>query len=171
LCFSGALASLWFFELFSLPAGLLQYSKHWSFHGSIFDVAEIFMGSYARMFCLLGAGFVVLYAQLSKPLFEQKILWVCAAFVLFSPTVHPWYLLWVLPFSLICQQKVWLWLYTVYPIFYVALTSIDPTTGAWNPPLWPQLLTYIPFFACLVLQVPMQIVFPKGKIKAWWDIF
>ena len=98
----------------------------------------------------MSSAILVGYALFFRPLLEEKAFWVVAAFVLFSPTVHPWYLLWVFPLSIICMQRSWRWLYTAYPLFYVALLTLEPDTGVWEPPIWPQVFTYLPFLGCLL---------------------
>ena len=147
-----SLGLLWVFELYSLPQGLVLYAQHWSFHSSFFALFSVFFGGYARAVCMFVAGILVCCALLYKSLLEEKAFWICAAFVLFSPTVHPWYLLWVLPLSILCMQRSWMWLYTAYPLFYVAWTTFDPISRSWDPPVWPQIVTYVPFLILLVFE-------------------
>ncbi|HEY5609767.1 MAG TPA: glycosyltransferase 87 family protein, partial [Thermoanaerobaculia bacterium] len=42
-----------------------------------------------------------------------------AALLLFSPTIHPWYWLVVLPFALLASRALWLWLAMFSPLSYL----------------------------------------------------
>ena len=46
--------------------------------------------------------------------------------VIFSPTVHPWYVLWVLPFAAIYLSPAWLIFGALVPLSYLATGSSVP---------------------------------------------
>jgi len=72
---------------------------------------------------------------------ERAALWIMAAFVLVSPVVHPWYLLWVLPFAAL--RGIWPW-----PVFsgtlFLAYLPIDEwqLRGVWEAPAWVPWIEY-----------------------------
>ncbi|HEX5759564.1 MAG TPA: hypothetical protein VF121_10250, partial [Thermoanaerobaculia bacterium] len=70
--------------------------------------------------------------------------------LLLSATVHPWYLLWVLPWAALARHPAWLALGALLPLSYLA-----PHAGV---PLFPWLWLAIwgPFFALLALGARWQ---------------
>jgi len=50
---------------------------------------------------------------------------ILAGVVLLSPTVHPWYLLWVLPFAAACLSWPWMLLAMLIPLSYLAPVGAD----------------------------------------------
>jgi len=65
-----------------------------------------------------------------------------AALLLASPTLHPWYLLWVLPFAAKCREPAFLYLSFAVPVSYALL---HPLPGLSAPAVL--LLEYGPFAA------------------------
>ncbi len=72
---------------------------------------------------------------------ERAALWIMATFVIVSPVVHPWYLLWVLPFAAL--RGTWPW-----PVFsgtlFLAYLPIDGwlLRGVWEAPGWVPWIEY-----------------------------
>ena len=60
---------------------------------------------------------------------------VLGAVVLFSPTVHPWYLLWVLPFMALIPVPAWLVLSGLGLLAYQVLVGYS-ITGVWAEQTW-----------------------------------
>jgi hypothetical protein len=87
-----------------------------------------------------------------------------AAFLILSPTLHPWYLAWVLVFVPLVipvrdsaaspigsSPSAWAWVYliTISPLLYWPLVAWQ-TQGVWHVPAWTWPLCGAPFFAvCL----------------------
>ncbi len=65
------------------------------------------------------------------------------ALVLFSATVYPWYLLWVLPWASLCRQPAWL------ALSGLLLLSYLPQFGSIDLVPWVYLLIWGPFFFLL----------------------
>jgi len=62
-------------------------------------------------------------------------------FVTFAQTVHPWYLLWIIPLLAIRPSASWLYLSGAIAISYVKYTS-----DSLHMPLWAGVLEYLPFY-------------------------
>ncbi|HEY6064779.1 MAG TPA: glycosyltransferase 87 family protein [Thermoanaerobaculia bacterium] len=75
---------------------------------------------------------------------ETAVFASLAALLLASPTLHPWYLLWVLPFAAKLRAPAFLYLATAAPLAYGLL---DPLPGL--SPLAIRLAEYVPFAALL----------------------
>lgn len=129
-------------EPFALVDALLLYTQKWSFNGSIFVLLKPIFGGLTRPLLMLMGFTVVIYGLYRKiPLIELS-LWVCGGWILLSPTVHPWYVLWVWVPSLLCRSSSWTALASMVPLSYVVLLSRDVESGHWTPSLWPSLVIY-----------------------------
>ncbi|MFN7145235.1 MAG: hypothetical protein ACK4YP_15785 [Myxococcota bacterium] len=132
------------------PTGFLTYRAAWSFNGSVFPVTEHIVGADARtLLQLVGACIVagILFRSRDP---ARVALWTTGAFVVLSPTVHPWYVLWPLAAALLTGSRAWLVLAVTVPAAYVVLATYDPATSRWTE--WPatRVVVYAPFFATLL---------------------
>lgn len=142
------IASSWYFWD---PAILRihPYVQHWSFNSLLYMILSVWNGDWARWICIGLAGGSAMVAIHGVRNRQWSIVdgwfWFGATFILLSPTVHPWYALWVWVPCLL-QNKFnhwpWTWFVSLLPIVYVALTTLDPSSGAWSPSPWPSLLIY-----------------------------
>ena len=147
----GAMALGAYFSLWDIPHGASTYAQNWEFYSACFTIFQVLVGSWARFLCvLLGVG-LVLYVWLFMRSASRQLFWIAAGFILISPTVHPWYLLWVFPLALIREERAWIILCTTYPLWYVALTTWDVQAQSWDPPWWPQLLSYGSLLLCWII--------------------
>ena len=131
--------------------GLQTYVVHWSYNASIFGLLSFFVPSLARPMCMMIAavscGYVWwLWHQLHLST-HRAILCLGIIVVLCSPTVHPWYALWVMVPTLMVSDKTidsvcLLWC-SLIPLTYVSIFTLNPSTGEWSPPLWPTLVSYL----------------------------
>jgi alpha-1,6-mannosyltransferase len=74
-----------------------------------------------------------------------------ATFVVFSPVVHPWYALWLLPALALRRARAgpWLLLTLAAPLAYAALVRYDGTDASWIEPGWARACEYLPPLAWL----------------------
>jgi alpha-1,6-mannosyltransferase len=70
-----------------------------------------------------------------------EVLLLFGTFVTFAQTIHPWYLLWVLPLVAIRPSASWLYLSGAIAISYVKYTDEHL-----RMPLWAGILEYLPFY-------------------------
>ncbi len=134
-----------------LLRGLATYGEHWSFNGSAWPLLSWLTGDGALARQLLfgvGAG-VSLLAATSRARPPELMLIVSGAFVLLSPTVHPWYTLWPLLPALWLRERAFVLLAALVPLAYVVLTT-DTMHGGWRE--WPltRWLIWTPVYALLV---------------------
>ena len=85
---------------FHLFTGLAAYSKAWQANDSIFFVLKIlfkksFTGKIFIIFIFLGI-YLYTYSKISS--FHKACFTTLGSFLILSPTLHPWYLLWIIPF-------------------------------------------------------------------------
>lgn len=71
---------------------------------------------------------------------------IAGAFVVLSPTLHPWYLTWVLPFLALRPALSWSVLLALAPVAYAPVAGWR-ARGEWHEPVWTWALLALPFAA------------------------
>lgn len=142
----------------ALLDGLTTYAKHWRFNASVFAVLDISLGAAARpVAAVLGAA-VAGWALLRFRDPARVALWIGGGFVLLSPTVHPWYLLWAWVPALLLGVRAWTVLAVLAPVSYVVFVG-----GGWTERTWPALVQYLPFGATLAWEAWRHLVTPGPR--------
>jgi hypothetical protein len=143
-----------------LGTGLRTYAVHWSFNGALFPAFEWVFGSYARLIAI-GVGAIVVARAIRIHVAPERIaLWAGGTFVLLTPTLHPWYVLWAWVPALLCGVRAWTVLATLVPLSYAALASYDPLTHVWEEAWWPPLLSTLPFGMALIWESVLHATQP-----------
>ena len=127
---------------------LWHYARHWRFNDSLFGPLEAVLGPAARpvaFAAVLGLG-AVLVAQRRPP--GLSVALVAGAAFLLSPTAHPWYLVWMLPFLILVPERrgllaAGLTLSLTVALSYHAFWTVPPGT-AWILPVWIRIAEYVP---------------------------
>lgn len=135
-------------DLFS---GLLTYARLWQFNAGLYAVLAAATGPTAAK--VVGAAFtlgVVIQSVRNGWGLERTAFWVVGSVLVFAPTVHPWYLLWIVPLLALRPNRAWLYLTGSVFLAYYGL-GLYRATGAWPEP-WPlKLVIYGPFYVLLLL--------------------
>jgi hypothetical protein len=134
----------------AMLAGLGTYTTNWAFNGSVHPMVHAAIGEASRPLLVAVGGIVLLWAMRRFADPARVALWAGGAFVLLSPTVHPWYILWAWVPALICGVRAWSLLAALVPVSYIVLASYDASTSAWSEELWPRFVQYLPFLAALL---------------------
>jgi GT2 family glycosyltransferase len=71
--------------------------------------------------------------------------WILAALILLSPTVHYWYLAWLVPFLVLYPSRPWILLTLTFGFYFVTV-GLLAETGVWTQPSWAWGLTWLTFF-------------------------
>ena len=69
-------------------------------------------------------------------------------FVILNPTVHPWYLTWIVPFLVVHPNRAWLLLTGLVGLSYWVLNEYW-MTGIWQEQQWVKYAEYLPFYTFL----------------------
>ena len=140
-----SLAALWpFLDAGTLLSrGFSTYAAHWSFNAGLFSVLAGLFEEHARLVAVLCGAAVCTWVLLRRRDPAEIALWVGGAFVLLSPTVHPWYIAWAWVPALICGVRSFTLLATLAPLSYAQ-------TGQWAEPTWTAWVVYLPFFGSLL---------------------
>lgn len=73
------------------------------------------------------------------------------AFLVLTPTLHPWYAVWILPFLALEPRRSWAVLIALLPLAYWPLADWQHER-VWREPLWLWPTLALPFFALRVLE-------------------
>ncbi len=146
LPFASAGGALW--------EGLLTYAEHWRFNEGPFALIErVFSGPLApRVVTAATVVGVVTLATVRRFTAERALFWIFGVAVALSPTVHPWYVLWLLPFVALRNSRAWLWLSGFVFLAYWGLDDFQGN-GDWTFPLVVRLLIWVPFLCLLILDL------------------
>lgn len=141
-----------------LLAGLRTYATHWTFNGLVFTplTAWLLPPDARRVLLVVGGLSVLIGAAVLRRRPAAQWLAVGIAFIALSPTVHPWYGLWMLVPALLLGR----WGGAVAGLSliggYGVLSGYDAATGTWSEPAWLWAVTWVP--ALLALSVEGALV-------------
>ncbi len=136
----------------NLIAGVRSYAESWRNNASLFDLLRAATGSDAAASLIaalvLAALSLYLAAKRAEPLRAAYLL--IAALLLLSPSVFPWYLIWLIPFLCFYPNSGFLlWTTTIFLSYDVLIGYKVLGTWQYDPALaW---LEYAPVFALLVV--------------------
>lgn len=117
-----------------------NYRDHWSFNGLVFPLLEPWATSSTRAWLALGGLAVAAWAAALSPVRAWYV--VATGFLVLSPTVHPWYVLWAFVPALLLGRRDWVLGAIALQSSYLVLATLDPATGAWSVPWWLAPLTW-----------------------------
>lgn len=119
--------------------GLTTYARHWEFNSPVYDGLRWVMDDdTARqvIVSVFGAIVIVLtFARRVPPV--QAGYFLTGAFLLLTPTLHPWYALWILPFLAFYRRPAWVAFTLLIPVSYHVLIQYQ-ATGVWEEAMWPR---------------------------------
>jgi alpha-1,6-mannosyltransferase len=146
----------------SMWTGLSAYASKWRFNDSAFGLVYRLLSDpkpgwqwddealrTARWVCLATVALVMAWQALRRHADPAAI---CATVMgtqlLLSPTVHPWYLLWVLPFMVLHAIPAWIAFSWLVLLAYHVLGEYR-STGVWHESEWIRVLQYLPVYLLL----------------------
>ena len=143
LPFAGAGAGL--FE------GLRTYADLWEFNAGVYWMLESLPGPTDLGRWLGGAAVLVvaILAAARRATLEDTLFWTLGAGLLVSPTLHPWYVLWILPLACLRGNRAWI-LFSCTVFLAYAGRDAYLASGDWPEPIGLRLLIHGPFLALLL---------------------
>jgi len=103
----------------------------------------------AILFVALAATVVIIGRRAGQDppgLWRASTLAVCSYLLLVPTAMHPWYVVWVVPFLCVRPSPAWLWFSGAVTLSYVAYV-VAPGPLPW----WAWLLEYGPLYALLLV--------------------
>ena len=133
-----------------LFTGLRTYSEHWWFMKGAFVILESVAGDplQARRLAGLSMFIVIGWTAYARFDLERALFWILGAGMILTPTLHPWYVLWMLPMAALRSARAWILLSGLAAIGYFGLGSYQ-ATGDWAQPGLARAALWIPFFVVL----------------------
>ena len=146
-------------------AGLGEYGLRWQSGGWVYSALEPLFDRFfendeslldARRLSRLTLGLVWLAVGIRvwrrgyDPVRATGIL--LATFLVLTPTLHPWYVTWILPFVALRPHASWIWLAATIPGVYAGVTRWK-LEGEWGIPFEMQVLIAVPFFLFLLYEL------------------
>ena len=136
-------AGHWLFDSMWLMA------RTWSFNGSVAAWLERLLP--AAQAHLVAGGLMlalVLVVTWWGAGFRERVLLAVAAFVICTPTLYPWYLVWAVPLLVLVPDAAVIAILQLAPLSYLVLIAWQEQ-GSWTLPGWVPLAEYVPFYALL----------------------
>lgn len=133
-----------------LWTGLGAYAARWKFNPGLYRILEAILGV-GQGPRLAAGGIVAAVAVFSfwkDWSLTRSLLWILGTLLLLTPTLHPWYVLWILPLAAVRRSRGWLLLSGLVFLSYWHHDSYM-ATGIWPQPLWLSALVYLPPLALL----------------------
>lgn len=138
----------------ALFAGFTKFAREWEFNSAFFDIMRFLVhrvaldpGLAARRMGVLAILITIIWFWLrddGRPASFPFVASVLGMLILFSPTVMPWYLVWLLPFAVLSRSTVWIWFSgAVCLAFFVMVNGTIST---------PLLVTEYGVFLCVALR-------------------
>ncbi len=113
------------------------YAQHWSFNSPVFDGLVLLCGDgrVARgIIAALFLGIALFLVRMRLPILRYAYL-TAAAFVLLTPTLHPWYVVWLIPFLVFYRHPAWIAFSLLVALSYHVLIQYD-ARGVWEEAMW-----------------------------------
>ena len=130
----------------------MTYSEHWWFMKGPFAVLEAVTGDPAR--ARVAAAVLVIsivgWTAAARYDLERTLLWALGAGMILTPTLHPWYVLWMLPMAALRTSRPWILLSGLAFIGYFGLGSFQ-NTGEWIQPGFARAALWMPFLILLAV--------------------
>lgn len=129
----------------AMTDGLFEYARRWSFNPGPHRLLSAVLGGAdpARWGGAVAVAGVAGWAAWRRWPLERTLLWTVGAGLLVSPTLHPWYVLWVLPLAALRGSRGWI-LFTGTALLGYWHHETFMATGQWPQPAWLSALTWVP---------------------------
>jgi hypothetical protein len=80
----------------------------------------------------------------------REIAAILGAALILSPTLHPWYLLWIAPFLCLHPRLSWIYLCFAAPLLAYPMAALKSAES--DPLVWLRWVEFAPFFGLLILE-------------------
>ncbi|MGF1451890.1 MAG: glycosyltransferase, partial [Opitutales bacterium] len=156
-------------ELDKLVAGVLAFGTERAFNGGLHELIFEWTESRdaANRFVAVALALVLggrwFGARFGSWVSDWR--WACGALLLFSPTLHFWYLSWLLPFLALAPRLSWL-LFSASLSVYFYVWQNEGWTGYWGLTHEQMWLLWLPLY--LVGAYELRLLIPKLFAPAWF---
>lgn len=144
---------------------LINYSANWTFNGLVYNSLSLFLSDNLTARILCGVLFIMVfgYLYLTKIDLLRKIYLSLFLLMLFSPIVHPWYLIWFAVFLPVVRSYS-----GIYFVSAISLTSFSilrfQLTGVWEEYTWILFAQYVPLLIILYYEMKRKVFSNKISV-------
>jgi GT2 family glycosyltransferase len=139
---------------------LQKFGEEYAFNGPIHGLFRAAFGEIqpATMICKVLLGLLLIFGIVyfhpgANRRFKNDpisgILFSIGSVLLLMPTVHFWYITWIIPLLPFRPSRAWLLLCASVSFYFVS-TGNFYQTGVWDLPVWAQCVEWVPFFILLL---------------------
>ena len=136
--------------------GLFIYAQTWHFndliHGFLSTILDRFQlngNQHARTICISLLAAAIIYKIHRESDLIRIAFSTLTAFIILSPTLHPWYLLWIVPFFCLFPKISWILFSCLVFLSYEVLINYK-LSGVWEEQQWVLWCEYVPLFSILL---------------------
>ncbi len=139
----------------NLFTGLLHFSKYWEYNSFFYKALKGVFGNREIPKLILGIVFLILYLKKWKDVFMDDRLFIKSSFfvlgcvLLFSPVLHPWYVILIIPFLVISPSRGWILFSGLVVLSYIIRMDYY-RLGIWEESIYVIMAEYIPFYGLLI---------------------
>ncbi|CAA6678369.1 MULTISPECIES: glycosyltransferase [unclassified Lentimonas] len=155
------LPALYFYDtLDSLISGLFTFGGASSFNGLLYDCLLRGVGlprvvCSGIVVCLFGGVILWRWFWRDRASLDSHLRWILGALIVLSPTVHFWYLSWILPFVCLRPSLPWITFTLTSGVYFFVWTN-----ASWGLLPWQQFVFWGPF----VLACAYEAWSTKGRV-------
>lgn len=147
----------------SLFHGLSVFGKEYSFNSSLHEIIRALVSDIELATMISGSIFVIFYVLILHRFRSNKgdtsfrdpvrnVFMSMGILLLCAPTIHFWYISWIIPLAVLRQSLSWIIL-TLSMCFYFIANGISHHTGKWDLPAVYQFMEWMPFYLVLFLEI------------------
>ena len=147
---------------YGMLAGILRFGEEFAYNGSIHGLLRIILGSIGsatfacKIFLAISWAFGLFYFH---PAMNNRYrndpiagcFYALGSVILLAPTVHFWYVSWIIPFLVLRPSRPWIFLCLTVAGCFVT-NGIYHHTGVWRLPVWVYICEWLPFYMLLIRQ-------------------
>jgi hypothetical protein len=160
---------------------IFRFAGDYAFNGPVHEILHMVSGSrstatwvcLALLVAVLCVGSVLLHPWLNRRYHRDPVpgwFFSLGATLLFLPTIHFWYVSWIVPLLPLLPKRSWNLLCLTISGYFVA-NGVYLQTGHWVLPGWAKLWEWVPFglvlsvelyFACRRFLAPIELGIPRS---------
>lgn len=133
---------------------LINYSVNWTFNGMIYNMLNSFINDNSTIRIICGILFILVFAYLyfTKVDVLRKIYLSLFLLMLFSPVVHPWYLIWFAVLLPLVRSYSGIYFVSVISITFLTVITYQ-TTDIWEEYPIILVIEYLPLTALFLYEI------------------
>jgi hypothetical protein len=161
-----------------LVTGFIHFSARWRFNGSLFELMAWLQGRehearemfgmwvwypWIKIVSAVALMSVIAWATWRRYDAVRASWWTAGTVLLLSPTVHPWYVTWMV--ALGCVRFRWSWiLFSGLVMLSYAAKFTELATGTWQEAMWARWAAYVPLFLLILWEI-RRIRFDRSEAR------